>query len=125
MIKLSKEDVSDDFSGHTYNIIQDDNNVGYCQLRDNPSKSKNMPNNFESHIYYEIKEEYRNRGYASEALNLLIKEAKNLNIGNLTITAKDSNISSIRVIEKNNGILQHKDYSKDDVLYRKYLVFTN
>lgn len=60
---------------------------------------------FGGHIGYSIRPSKRKKGYGSKALELLIKQAKTMNIDNLLITCNINNIGSQKVIENNNGKL--------------------
>lgn len=58
------------------------------------------------HISYTIRPSERKKGYGNLILRELLKEAKRKNITEVFITCIESNISSRKVIEANNGILQ-------------------
>ena len=81
-----------------------------------------MPEGFENHIYYEIDTKFQGKGYATEALRLLLDEARKINLREVIITAADNNPASWRVIEKNDGTLLDKKPDSDGVLYRKYKI---
>jgi predicted acetyltransferase len=104
----------------TYNIIVNRQVVGMCQLRRKPTKSEDMPDNFESHIYYEISSEFRNKGYASEALRQILERAKDFGLEEVIITVANDNEASKKVILKNGGELVEKARAKDGKIYEKY-----
>lgn len=52
------------------------------------------------HVGYGIRPSERKKGYATETLNLLLKEAKNHHIQRVLVGAHSSNIGSCKVIEK-------------------------
>ncbi len=58
---------------------------------------------FGGHIGYSIRPNDRKKGYGSKALELLIKQAKEMDIENILITCNINNIGSKKVIENNNG----------------------
>ena len=62
---------------------------------------------YTGNVHYEIKEDFRNKGYVTMALNLLKDIVKNINIKNkdLYISAFSDNIPSIKVAIKNGGEL--------------------
>ncbi len=64
-----------------------------------------LPEGFESHIYYEIKEECRGHGYATKVLELLLVEAKKIALDKVLLSVSENNPASIKVIEKNGGVL--------------------
>jgi len=106
----------------TYVILVDGEEVGECQIRRRLGKSKDMPEGFGSHIYFEIKEEYRRKGYATEALRELLKEAGRLGLREVMITVADENLPSKKVIETNGGVLLEKKKDLKGQLQRKYQV---
>lgn len=56
-------------------------------------------------IGYAISRAYRGKGYGSELLRLLLKEAKRLGVNEIILTIDKVNIASKSVCEKNGGIL--------------------
>jgi predicted acetyltransferase len=58
---------------------------------------------FGGHIGYSIRPTERKKGYGSKALELLINQAKEMNIEKILITCNINNIGSKKVIENNNG----------------------
>lgn len=58
------------------------------------------------HIGYETRPSARGRGYASEMLKQALPIAKSLGISEVLVTCNDDNAHSIRVIEKNGGVLK-------------------
>jgi hypothetical protein len=62
---------------------------------------KSAPNNLRVEIGYNVAPRYRNRGYATEGVNLLVQSAfKFENIKEVVAEVLSSNISSARVLEK-------------------------
>lgn len=59
-------------------------------------------------IGYDTRPTYRGRGIASEMLRLAVPVARQLGLSRVLLTCDDSNAASIRVIEKNAGILEKK-----------------
>lgn len=58
------------------------------------------------HIGYDTRPSYRGRGIASAMLSLALPIAKKIGIANALLTCNDSNIASIKIIEKSGGILK-------------------
>jgi predicted acetyltransferase len=108
---------------YDYDILDESGTVvGTAQLRLVPSKSPQMPPGFESHVYYEVKPQYRNHGYATAALKHIKKEAKKHGLTQLSLTADEDNIASRKVIEKDGG--QQIDIGKtsSEEVVIKYLI---
>jgi predicted acetyltransferase len=61
------------------------------------------------HIGYAVLPEFRRRGYATEILRLAlpIARVKGGNLRRVLVTCDDDNVASIRVIEKNGGVLEN------------------
>ena len=57
-------------------------------------------------IGYTVRPSERGKGYATQILKALIKEAKALGMSNILVTCNEDNIASSRVIEKAGGILE-------------------
>lgn len=60
------------------------------------------------HIGYGVRPTERKRGYGTEILKLVLKEAKNKKIYKVLVGAHKSNIASCKVIENCNGILENE-----------------
>ena len=62
---------------------------------------------FGGHIGYVVVPEYRRQGYATEILRQSLQIARQkLGLTRVLVTCDDDNIGSIRVIEKNGGVLE-------------------
>ena len=122
MLTLKLKEITGPLPTSIYEIIVDGVVVGICQLRHRPSKSLTMPEGFESHAWYEIESEFRNKGYATEALKELLIEAKNIELKEIILTIAEDNIYSQRVVEKNGGLLLETKPDQNGILYRKYLI---
>lgn len=106
-----------------YDILDSDGNkVGMAQLRLIPSKSAEMPEGFDSHVYYEVDSEHRGKGYATEALKGLLKEAERHGISPVVATVNSDNHASIKVIEKSGGKLEARGVTSDKHLVLKYRI---
>lgn len=60
------------------------------------------------HIGYGVTAPHRKKGYATEMLKGALVIAKNLGIERALITCDETNIGSVKVIEKNGGVLENK-----------------
>jgi predicted acetyltransferase len=59
------------------------------------------------HVGYYVRPAARGRGYATEMLRLALDEARALGIERVLLTAYTTNSASVRVIEKNGGLLEN------------------
>lgn len=103
-------------------LMKDKDVIGLVILKDNIEVDE-VWKNYGGNISYVIIPDYRRKGYGTKALNLAIKKCKELGINNILITCLDSNIGSIKIIEKNNGKL--KDTCTDNSngeLTRRYII---
>jgi len=55
----------------------------------------------------------RQRGYGTELLRLALIEARNLGIQPVRITCDDDNVASIKIIERNGGVLSGRAVSTE------------
>lgn len=60
---------------------------------------------FGGHIGYEIRPSKWGQGYGTLQLKLLLAEASKLGIKSALVTCASNNLASVRVIEKNGGVL--------------------
>ena len=97
---------------------------GTISLRWVPS-TIDLPTHVSGHIGYGVVPWKRRRGYATQALALLLPEAKALGLAHVDITTNTDNVSSQRVIEANGGILIDPAFSNKflsaRMLYRIWL----
>jgi predicted acetyltransferase len=63
--------------------------------------------NMTGHIGYAVLPPFRGRGFATEMLRFAVQYARHtLEINRLSVTCEVANLASIRVIEKNGGVLE-------------------
>ena len=82
-----------------------DEKVCFLQIRHRPSHGADVPEHMASHIYYEVEEKFRGKGYAKKMLALGLEEAKKVGLSEIFITCDEDNVASKSVIEANRGIL--------------------
>lgn len=82
-----------------YVFIESDKIVGVGSIRHHLNEYLEK---FGGHIGYSIRPTERKKGYGSKALELLINQAKKMNIEKILITCNINNIGSKKVIENNN-----------------------
>ena len=75
-----------------------------------------------SQIYYKIRKSERQKGYGNTILELALIEAKKLGFNKVRINCDDNNISSKKVILKNGGIVDIKNYKTKDGSSSSYII---
>jgi predicted acetyltransferase len=73
-------------------------------------------------IGYQIRPNARNRGYATRGLRLALDRLCDVGLAQALLTCAESNVASIRVIEKNDGVRIDDAESDDGTLNRRYLI---
>lgn len=86
-----------------YWVMQDNNIIGIGKLR-HYLNEKLLESG--GHIGLGISSECRSKGIGTEALSLLLEEAKKLGIEEALLTNNEDNIASRRIVEKCGGILE-------------------
>ncbi len=77
------------------------------------------------HIGYDTRPSYRGRGIATSMLRQALPIAKQLGISKVLITCDDNNLASIKIIEKNGGVLKDtKPLNEGGPLKRYYWILT-
>jgi len=76
---------------------------------------------FGGHIGYAVRPSFRRKGFASEILRLGLVVAKRSQLERVLITCLDENKGSIRVIEKNGGVLESKVVDQGKLLRRYWI----
>jgi len=76
--------------------------AGQIGLRWQPG-TDGLPSHVLGHFGYAVVPWKRRRGYATEALRMMLVEARAVGLGSVEITADKGNIASCRVIEANGG----------------------
>lgn len=65
------------------------------------------------HVGYDVRPSMRRRGHGTALLRLALAEARALGIARVRVTCDDDNIGSIKVIERNGGVLAGRGVSKN------------
>ena len=90
----------------TFILCDGGEEVGFVQIRHQPSHADDIPPECASHVYYEVREDRRRRGYGTKLLALGLQEARRLGLTELVVCCFESNPASKRIIESNGGKLE-------------------
>lgn len=104
------ENLPDGFVAQTiYWLFEHDMPIGIGKIRHELTEHsrKNGGN-----VGYAISEKYRGKGYGNKILELLLLEARNMNLEEIMLTVDKYNYASKRVIEKNGGQLFNENEKK-------------
>lgn len=77
--------------------------------------------NFGGHIGYSVRKTERRKGYATEMLELAIKECRKLNMKRVLITCDKENIGSAKTILKNGAVLEN-EVSESNRITQRYWI---
>lgn len=75
-----------------------------------------------SQIYYKVRKSVRQKGYGNIIFELALIEAKKLGFNKVRINCDDNNIASKKVILKNGGIVDIKNYKTKDGSSSSYII---
>lgn len=105
----------------SYFICKDGKMIGELMFRKrlNPY----LLTNSLGHIGYKIKQSERRKGYASEALRLMLEKAWNDGYTELMVSCNENNIGSSKVIERNGGILNRLNKRDNGTVEKEYWIF--
>jgi len=105
MLSLVLKGTTGELPTSEYELLDDDQKVGFIQIRHRPSGAKEVPPNMASHIYYEIYPPYRGKGYGKQILKLGLNEARKIGLKEVLLTCYEENVASKKIIEANGGTL--------------------
>jgi predicted acetyltransferase len=60
------------------------------------------------HVGYAIRPSERLKGYGTRLLALTLDKAREMGLGRVLVTCDTDNFASVRVIEKNGGVLENQ-----------------
>ena len=104
-------------------VLQDaGQEAGFIQIRHRPSHGKGVPAECASHVYYEVHEPYRRRGYGTKLLELGKAEALRLGLKAIIVGCFSTNPASKRIIERNGGDLQNVCCTEDGEIIFSYRI---
>ncbi len=113
MIQLKLKEKMGELPTSVFDLFDNEKIVGLVQIRHRVSAGIGVPKECASHIYYEIEEKYRNKGYGKEALRLALDYANNLGIKTVVVTCDENNLASKKIIETNGGLYTQSCLCKD------------
>ena len=120
MIFLKQKEILGDFPKFEFDLFDDDRRVGMVQVRQSASAGVGVPEECSSHIYYEINEHERGKGYGKEALKLALVEAQKIGFEMVVVTCDQDNLASKRIIEANSGKYTNSRVCKDGSVLLRY-----
>lgn len=97
----------DEVATSTFWLINRDEVVGITRLRHKEVE-------FDGHIGYDISPKFRNKGFGTLILKLVIEKCKDLELKEVIITCHINNEASRKIIEKNDGILLDTIFDKEE-----------
>ncbi|MEG0253977.1 MAG: GNAT family N-acetyltransferase [Vagococcus sp.] len=97
---------------YQYMLVRKNDNkiIGFSHFR---IKLNSFLLNYGGNIGYSIAPSERRKGYGEKMLAEVLKEAPKFNLDKLLLTCDESNLASMRVIEKNQGVLENKLFIED------------
>lgn len=75
-----------------------------------------------SQIFYKIRLSERGKGYGNIILNLALKQAKKLGFKQIRINCNNENYASKKIIIKNGGVVDIKDYKTSEGISSSYII---
>lgn len=101
-------------------LVKEDLFIGRIQIR---HKLNEFLLQFAGNIGYSIRPSEQRKGYGKKILQMTLPHLKALGIDPVLITCNDNNISSIKIIESVNGILENKVPTPgSDIPQRRYWI---
>lgn len=97
----------DDVNTSTFWLINRDEVVGVTRLRHEEVE-------FAGHIGYDISPKYRNKGFGTLILKLVLEKCNEFNIEEAIVICNINNGASRNIIEKNRGILLDTIFDKEE-----------
>ena len=77
---------------------------------------------FGGHIGYAIRPSARGKGYGTKMLAMALDEARDMGLPRVLITCDPANIASVRVIQKNGGVVASKSVAYTGRMTSRYWI---
>lgn len=100
-VKLPTGELVERIPTDYYWLVNDEMFIGEIAIR---HWLNDFTKEYAGHIGYFIRKEMQQKGYGTKMLSLALPRAKQLGLKKVLITAKNTNIGSIKVIKANGGI---------------------
>lgn len=116
-----------------FDIFDGDENIGNLYLGTRVDEMGYLPVGIATNIFYEIKEEYKKRGYGRKIFSLALKEAKRVKKNKIIISYvgsseddEEEHVEKIDLDEKNASISDVSVITKEDgTIYHRYNINLN
>lgn len=118
---MNEETVKEGFvPANTYIAISTDDErlIGMIDIR---HRLNGYLLNYGGHIGYSVRKLERQKGYATEMLELALEKCKNLGIKKVLITCDKDNIASAKTIIKNGGRLEN-EVQEENIMVQRYWI---
>jgi len=104
-----------------YFLMKKQRILGHLSIRH--SIATEFLSNYGGHIGYGVRPSERRKGYARLMLKMGLEKCRDLGLEQVMVTCKQSNIGSIKVIEKNGGILTKENLNpQNNEIFRVYWI---
>jgi predicted acetyltransferase len=103
---------------NTYLAFNNDKLVGMIDIR---HRLNDYLLKFGGHIGYSVRKSERQKGYATEMLELALKECENLGIKEILITCDKDNIASAKTIISNGGKIENEIIEGNRITQRYWI----
>jgi predicted acetyltransferase len=74
------------------------------------------------HIGYGVISAFRQKGYGTAILRQSVVIARNEGVSDVLVTCDDSNVGSVKVIERCGGVLEKIAFDEEGVAFRRYWI---
>lgn len=117
-----------------FDIFDGEDNIGNLYLGTRVDEMKYLPVGIATNIFYEIKEEFKKRGYGRRIFSLALKEAKRVKKNEIIISyegsseddEREEHVEKVDLDDKNASVSDVSVITKDDgTIYHRYNINLN